>query len=224
MPPYLFVMCERGPVVEKLAAWERRGTRIVNRPAGIRNTDRERTIALFREHGVPYPPSVLVETRSAGGLSGPLLGEARRRPRHRGGRRLLLRRRGRPRRDRRPTFAARHRARRRPGPRPRRPDQVLRRGGLERTAPADPPGSSGSTTATRRSRTTPSTRRRSAARRRARGLGARPRGLRRRRDRLGGRQALRHRPERLAELRPLPPRCRRPHRGAARRAVFARRE
>ncbi len=65
IPPFLFVMCEQAPVVEKLAAWERRGARIVNRPGGIRNTDRERTIALFRTHGVPFPHSVLVET-SAG--------------------------------------------------------------------------------------------------------------------------------------------------------------
>jgi len=65
-PPFLFVMCERPPVVEKLAAWEREGARIVNRPAGIRNTDRERTIALFRRHGVPFPHSVLVETAAGG--------------------------------------------------------------------------------------------------------------------------------------------------------------
>jgi len=44
------------------AAWERRGTRIVNRPSAIRNTDRERTIALFARHAVPFPESVLVET------------------------------------------------------------------------------------------------------------------------------------------------------------------
>ena len=62
VPPYLFVMCERIPVVEKLAAWERRGARVVNRPSGIRNTDRERTIALFAKHSVPYPHSVLVGT------------------------------------------------------------------------------------------------------------------------------------------------------------------
>lgn len=62
VPPFLFVMCERVSVVETLAAWERRGARIVNRPAGIRNTDRERTIDLFGRHGVPHPRSVLVET------------------------------------------------------------------------------------------------------------------------------------------------------------------
>ena len=64
VPQNLFVMCERIPIVEKLAAWERRGARIVNPPAGIRNTDRERTIALFERHGVAYPKSVLVTTAS----------------------------------------------------------------------------------------------------------------------------------------------------------------
>ncbi len=62
IPPFLFVMCERPAAVERLAAWERRGARIVNRPAGIRNTDRERTLALFAEHAVPFPRSVLVST------------------------------------------------------------------------------------------------------------------------------------------------------------------
>jgi hypothetical protein len=66
VPPFLFVMCERIPSVERLAAWERRGARIVNRPAGIRNTDRERTIALFGRHGVRFPESVLVDTLEAG--------------------------------------------------------------------------------------------------------------------------------------------------------------
>ena len=64
VPPYLFVMCERIPIVEKLAAWQRRGARIVNPPSGIRNTDRERTIVLFEKHRVPYPKSVLIETGS----------------------------------------------------------------------------------------------------------------------------------------------------------------
>ncbi|HYB53353.1 MAG TPA: hypothetical protein VEG84_05780 [Thermoanaerobaculia bacterium] len=62
--PFLFVMCERVPLVARLAAWERQGIRIVNRPQGIRNTDRERTITLFERHGVPYPSSVLVPSRS----------------------------------------------------------------------------------------------------------------------------------------------------------------
>jgi hypothetical protein len=72
VPPYLFVMCERIPIVERLAAWERRGARVVNRPSAIRNTDRERMIALFARHGVPFPESVLVETANGrAAFSGP---------------------------------------------------------------------------------------------------------------------------------------------------------
>ena len=65
IPPSLFVMCEQMPIVEKLAAWEKAGARIVNRPFAIRNTDRQRTIELFVRNGVPFPESVLVETASS---------------------------------------------------------------------------------------------------------------------------------------------------------------
>ena len=71
VPPFLFAMCERVGAVEKLAAWESRGARIVNRPSGIRNTDRERTIALFAGAAVPHPPSVLVDTAAATAFPGP---------------------------------------------------------------------------------------------------------------------------------------------------------
>jgi hypothetical protein len=71
VPPFLFVMCERIPIVERLADWERRGVRIVNRPAGIRNTDRERTITLFGKHGVRFPRSVLVHTGAEAAFPGP---------------------------------------------------------------------------------------------------------------------------------------------------------
>jgi hypothetical protein len=60
--PFLFVMCERIPTVERLAAWERQGVGVVNRPEGIRNTDRERTIARFASRNVAFPASVLVRT------------------------------------------------------------------------------------------------------------------------------------------------------------------
>jgi hypothetical protein len=70
-PPFLFVMCERPDAVEKLALWERRGARIVNRPSGIRNTDRERTIALFASGRVPFPRSVLVDTARLAEFPGP---------------------------------------------------------------------------------------------------------------------------------------------------------
>jgi len=63
VPPFLFVMCERIPTVERLSVWERRGVRIVNRPEAIRNTDRERTIAHFARRGVAFPRSVLVPTQ-----------------------------------------------------------------------------------------------------------------------------------------------------------------
>ena len=66
IPPFMFVMCERVPTVERLAAWERAGARIVNRPAAIRNTDRERTLERFAREKVAFPPSVLVPTTSAG--------------------------------------------------------------------------------------------------------------------------------------------------------------
>jgi len=71
VPPFLFAMCERVGAVEKLAAWESRGAKIVNRPSGIRNTDRERTIALFASAAVPHPPSVLVDTGAATAFPGP---------------------------------------------------------------------------------------------------------------------------------------------------------
>ncbi|MGH9367237.1 MAG: hypothetical protein ACRD3M_06155 [Thermoanaerobaculia bacterium] len=71
VPPFLFVMCERVPTVERLAAWERDGVRIVNRPDGIRNTDRERTIERFARHGVAFPKSVLVPTALAAGTPEP---------------------------------------------------------------------------------------------------------------------------------------------------------
>jgi glutathione synthase/RimK-type ligase-like ATP-grasp enzyme len=62
VPPFLFVMCEREEVVRRLSAWERQGVRIVNSPTAIRNTDRERAIALFSERAVPFPRSVLIST------------------------------------------------------------------------------------------------------------------------------------------------------------------
>ena len=62
VPPFLFVMCERAEVVRRLSAWERRGVHIVNSPTAIRNTDRERAIALFSEKAVPFPRSTLIAT------------------------------------------------------------------------------------------------------------------------------------------------------------------
>jgi hypothetical protein len=60
--PFLFVMCERLPILDLLARWEARGCRAVNRPEGVRNTYRDRTAALFARSGVRFPASTLVAT------------------------------------------------------------------------------------------------------------------------------------------------------------------
>jgi hypothetical protein len=69
IPPFLFVMCMRDAVVRRLAAWERQGIWIVNRPEAIRNTDRHRTIARIFGDGIPFPESVVVSTAVSAGES-----------------------------------------------------------------------------------------------------------------------------------------------------------
>ena len=63
-PSNLFVMCERLEIVATLGRWEERGARVVNRPEGIRNTYRDRTLAIFEREKIPFPRSVLVSTSS----------------------------------------------------------------------------------------------------------------------------------------------------------------
>lgn len=63
-PLNLFVMCERLEIVATLGRWEERGACVVNRPEGIRNTYRDRTLAIFEREGIPFPRSVLVSTSS----------------------------------------------------------------------------------------------------------------------------------------------------------------
>src|SRR5579871_636890 len=58
----VFVMCERGTVLERLAAMEKVGSIVINSPAAIRNTYRHRMIELFAQHGVSAPPSRIVAT------------------------------------------------------------------------------------------------------------------------------------------------------------------
>ena len=72
VPPFLFVMCERPAAVERLASWERRGARIVNRPEAIRNTDRERTLERFARQAIAFPESVLVATDGRAGAGAAL--------------------------------------------------------------------------------------------------------------------------------------------------------
>ena len=61
-PRAIFLMCEREEVLAQLAAWERDGIRIVNSPAAVLATYRERMIAQFDEAGVPFVKSRLVAT------------------------------------------------------------------------------------------------------------------------------------------------------------------
>jgi hypothetical protein len=75
LPPFLFVMCERLPILEHLAGWARRGVVSVNSPEGIRNTYRDQTIGLFERASVRFPGSRIVSTRPGAvsllGLTGP---------------------------------------------------------------------------------------------------------------------------------------------------------
>jgi hypothetical protein len=59
-PANLFVMCERGTVLDRLAAMEKAGAIVVNSPAAIRNTYRHRMVELFTRHRVSAPTSWIV--------------------------------------------------------------------------------------------------------------------------------------------------------------------
>ena len=61
-PPFLFVMCERLPILDRLDEWEEGGSCVVNAPGAIRNTYRDRTVPLFESNQVPSPASVIVPT------------------------------------------------------------------------------------------------------------------------------------------------------------------
>jgi len=56
----LFVMCEQGTVLDRLAAMETMGAIVVNSPAAIRNTYRHRMVELFKRHRVASPLSWIV--------------------------------------------------------------------------------------------------------------------------------------------------------------------
>jgi hypothetical protein len=59
-PANLFVMCERGTVLDRLAAMEKAGSIVVNSPRAIRNTYRHRMVELFGRHRVAAPTSWIV--------------------------------------------------------------------------------------------------------------------------------------------------------------------
>lgn len=58
----VFAMCQGPAALEALRRWERAGVRVVNSAAAIGNTHRVRMLEAFARHGVPHPPSVLVDT------------------------------------------------------------------------------------------------------------------------------------------------------------------
>jgi hypothetical protein len=59
-PANLFVMCERGTILDRLAAMEKAGSIVVNSPRAIRNTYRHRMVELFARHRVAAPTSWIV--------------------------------------------------------------------------------------------------------------------------------------------------------------------
>ncbi len=61
-PRSVFLMCERESVLAQLRGWETDGVRLVNSPAAVLATYRERMIARFEEAGVPFITSRLVST------------------------------------------------------------------------------------------------------------------------------------------------------------------
>ena len=62
VPPFVFLMCERPPILSTLEAWERRGVALINPPAAVWNTYRDRMLAAFERARVPFPESRLVPT------------------------------------------------------------------------------------------------------------------------------------------------------------------
>jgi len=56
----IFVMCERGPILDRLSNAEKTGSVIVNSPNAIRNTYRHRMVELLARHRVSAPASQIV--------------------------------------------------------------------------------------------------------------------------------------------------------------------
>jgi hypothetical protein len=56
----IFVMCERGEILDRLSAAQNAGSIVVNSPDAIRNTYRHRMVELFAQHQVSAPPSQIV--------------------------------------------------------------------------------------------------------------------------------------------------------------------
>lgn len=61
----VFAMCQGPRALERLQHWEARGVRIINRPDGILNCQRHRTVPALVRAGTPFPESLLLETAAA---------------------------------------------------------------------------------------------------------------------------------------------------------------
>ena len=66
-PRFVFLMCERVPVLDRLRALEASGVPHVNSPRAVLNTYRDRMIAAFDEANVPFIPSRIVPTATPAG-------------------------------------------------------------------------------------------------------------------------------------------------------------
>ncbi len=64
----VFAMCQGARALQRLQRWAARGVRIINRPDGILNCQRYRTVpALLRAH-TPFPESLLIDTAAEPGI------------------------------------------------------------------------------------------------------------------------------------------------------------
>jgi hypothetical protein len=64
----VFAMCQGPHALERMQGWEARGVRIVNRPEGILNCQRHRTVPALVQAGTAFPESLLVETAAVAAL------------------------------------------------------------------------------------------------------------------------------------------------------------
>ncbi len=61
----VFAMCQGERALTNLERWQARGLRIVNTPQGIRNCQRQRTVAAFEGSHIAFPETLLVDTDGA---------------------------------------------------------------------------------------------------------------------------------------------------------------
>ena len=142
----IFAMCERGEILDQLAAWQA-GAIVVNRPDAIRNTYRYRMVELFARHHVASPASQIVAPDASNPRPALRLGQTLRFPRDAIRRRHVCGVGGGLARGIAPLRRAGHPVCRRAGACARRSGQILRR--ADGSGEASSPGSNGSIIATK---------------------------------------------------------------------------